>query len=224
MLTLHALTSAELIDKEHHAWEEIVELLGKGTNPYVILPAEQASAEDTLYRLQVSTKSYLGAVAFEAGGILWDGGWIHLLGSGSPGIFGSLNTWNGLSDNMVVDPLEGMLVVAYDAAGGFFALDTGKFGGSGLIHYFAPDTLEWESTELPYSGFLGWLVEGDLEQFYQTFRWQEWRENTSRLREGEVFAYYPPLWTEEGGGDKSRKAPISIVEAWSFVLGNDRNP
>ncbi len=219
MLDMHTLTAAELIDKEHHAWEEIVELLSKGTNTYVILPVERESAEDTLYRLQVSTKSYLGAVAFEAGGIVWDVGWIHLLGSGNPGIFGSLNSWNGLSDNKVAEPLNGMLVVAYDAAGGFFALDTGKFGGSGLIQYFAPDTLEWESTELPFSEFLTWLATGDLEQFYQTFRWQGWQEETRRLRDDEVFAYYPPLWTEEGGGDKSRKAPVSIVEAWSVVLG-----
>jgi len=39
----------------------------------------------------------------------------------------------------------------------FFALDTGRFGQTGHVYYFAPDTLEWESTELAYSGFLtGW--------------------------------------------------------------------
>ncbi|ASA26273.1 hypothetical protein B9T62_10575 [Paenibacillus donghaensis] len=33
--------------------------------------------------------------------------------------------------------------------------------------YYAPDTLEWESAELAYSGFLGWLAEGALKLFYR---------------------------------------------------------
>ncbi len=112
-----------------------------------------------------------------------------------------------------------MLVVAYDAAGGFFALDTGKFGRSGLIYYFAPDTLEWESTDLQYSGFLAWLAEGDLDLFYQTFRWEGWQADMERLGEGQVFAYYPPLWTAEGGGETSRKSPVSVAEAWGVAVG-----
>ncbi|MFD1175880.1 DUF2625 family protein [Paenibacillus puldeungensis] len=216
---MHSLTVEELIDRDNHAWEEILELLRGGHNSS-ILPSNREFAQDMLYHLQVSTKSYLGAIAYETGGIVWDSGWITLLGSGSPSIFGSLMTWNGLQNSVdpVVPSLDGMLVVAYDAAGGFFALDTGKFGRSGLIYYFAPDTLEWESTDLQYSGFLGWLAEGDLEQFYQTFRWESWREDMSRLEKGQVFAYYPPLWAEEGSGETSQKAPVSVTEAWDLTL------
>lgn len=214
---MHSLTVEELIDRDNHAWGEILELLRGGHNSYTILPSNREFAQDTLSHLQVSTKSYLGAIAYETGGILWDSGWITLLGSGSPNILGSLTTWNGMQ-NTLVPPLHGMLVVAYDAAGGFFALDTGKFGRSGLIYYFAPDTLEWESTDLQYSGFIGWLAEGDLEQYYQSFRWKNWQEDTSRLEKGQVFAYYPPLWTEEGSGETSQKAPISALEAWGLAL------
>lgn len=207
----------ELIDHEHHAWEEVLGLLEGSTNAPVVLKASREAGERTLYHLQVSTKSYLGAVALEAGGILWDNGWVVLLGAGHPDVYGSLAGWNGLEESPFLS-LEGMLVAAYDAAGGFFALDTGKFGGHGLIHYWAPDSLEWESTELRYSGFLNWLAEGDLEQFYGTFRWHDWRKDMVQLAAGQVFAYYPPLWTREGGGETSSKAPISVLEAWRAVI------
>lgn len=214
---MHSLTSEELIDRENHAWSEILDILGSSRNTYKILPAKQELAEDTLVRLQVSTKSYLGSIAFETGGIIWDNGWLILLGSGCPEVFGSLSSWNGLK-NSLLEPLDGLLLVAYDAAGGFFALDTGKFGRSGHIYYFAPDCLEWESTDLKYSEFVEWLAQGDLELFYQTFRWEGWREEMKRLAEGQVFAYYPPLWSAEGGGETSQKNPIDVREAWSFAL------
>lgn len=216
---MFSFSAEALVDRENHAWEEILELLRQGTNAYTIIPAVQEAANDTLSHLQVSTKSYLGAVAYETGGIRWNEGWITLLGAGGPGIFGSLSSWNGLGpEPSVVTPEDGLLVVAYDAAGGFFALDTGKFGRSGLIYYFAPDTLEWESTDLQYSGFLAWLAEGDLNLFYQTFRWEGWQADMKRLEEGQVFAYYPPLWTAEGGGEASRKSPVSVAEAWGVAV------
>ncbi|AWB44654.1 DUF2625 domain-containing protein [Paenibacillus sp. CAA11] len=215
---MHPLSVAELIDLNHHAWDEILDLFRQGANSYALFPANRESAEDTLYRLQVSTKSYLGAIALETGGVQWDSGWITLLGSGCDGIFGSLASWNGLQ-NPVISAADGLLVVAYDAAGGFFALDTGKFGRSGLIYYFAPDALEWESTDLQYSGFVGWLASGDLNLFYQTFRWKGWQEDIKQLEAGQVFGYYPPLWTEEGSGQTSKKAPISIKEAWNLASG-----
>ncbi|GAS83299.1 DUF2625 family protein [Paenibacillus amylolyticus] len=215
---MNTLTIAELVDRENHAWEELKELLDSGENTYEYVPAKQEAGGDTLYRLQISTKSYLGAVAYETEGIVVDQGWITLLGAGGDSTSGSLTSWNGVSEQPWVDVLEGMMVVAYDAAGGFFGLDTGKYGRTGQVYYFAPDTLEWESTELTYSGFINWLANGDLEQFYQTFRWKGWQEDMSQLQTGQVFAYYPPLWTQEGGGEISSKAPISIMEAWKSAL------
>lgn len=208
----------ELIDREHHAWDEIIQLFADGTNTYAILPAEREAGEFTLSRLQVSTRSYLGAVAYEAGGIVIDHGWITLLGAGAPQVYGNLLSWNGVHDQPAVTEIPGLMTVAYDAAGGFFALDTGRFESSGHVYYFAPDALEWESTELAYSGFVSWLATGDLQQFYETFRWNGWQQETAQLAADCVFSYYPPLWTKEGGGDSSYKAPISIQEAWGIAL------
>ncbi|MFD0713026.1 DUF2625 domain-containing protein [Paenibacillus sp. GCM10027626] len=214
---MQPLSVKELVDRKNHAWEEALDILNKGKNQYTIASREPDTAEDTLYRLQVSTRSYLGAVAYETGGIIIDHGWITLLGAGGSGVYGSLTSWNGLAEDISVHPLEGMLVVAYDAAGGFFALDTGRFGRTGYIYYFAPDTLEWESTELAYSGFLSWLANGDLELFYQTFRWEGWQAEIKQLEPGQVFAYYPPLWSEEGSGETSSKAPVPVAEVWLAI-------
>lgn len=213
------LTIGELLHTEDHAWEELENMLSQGKNKSVIIPAEHDTGADTLYRLQVSTKSYLGAVAYETAGILFDHGWITLLGAGGDGIYGSLPFWNGLLDREGVPALEGMLLVAYDAAGGFFSLNIGRFGNDGHIYYYAPDTLEWESTELAYSGFVSWLADGDLAQYYETFRWKGWQEESNGLQPGEVFTYYPPLWTEEGSGADSSKVKTSVIEAWNTVLG-----
>jgi len=241
-------TVEQLIDREHHAWEELLDLFRNGSNAYQVLPADPEAARSTLIGLQVSTRSYLGAVAYETGGILIDEGWIRLLGSGANGIYGSLSSWNGLSGDsdpsgpsdsdilrretpdsntggtgalspaMDIPVLPGMMVVAYDAAGGFFAFNTGRFDSDGHIYYWAPDCLEWESTELSYSEFITWLAEGDLSLFYKTFRWEGWVENTKRLQPEQIHAYYPPLWSQEGDGNSSSTSPAPVLEAWKATV------
>lgn len=215
---MNNMSSDELIDRENHAWPELKALMDQGKNTYTYVPAKPEMGKNTLHQLQVSTRSYLGAVAYETEGMVVDHGWITLLGAGGESVYGSLASWNGLNAEPVVEALSGMMVVAYDVAGGFFALDTGKFDGSGQIYYFAPDALEWESTELSYSEFMTWLAEGDLQLFYETFRWKGWQEDMAQLDNGQVFAYFPPLWTKEGSGKKSSKAPVHIAEAWKAAL------
>ncbi|CAI6076062.1 hypothetical protein PAECIP112173_02406 [Paenibacillus sp. JJ-100] len=215
---MNKLSVSELIDRENHAWGELRELLDQGENTYTYVPAQPERGGEALYELQVSTRSYLGAVVYETQGIVVDHGWITLLGAGGESVYGGVTSWNGLGAEPSVEALPGMMVIAYDVAGGFFALDTGKYGGTGQVHYYAPDALEWESTELSYSEFMTWLAEGDLHQFYETFRWQGWQEDMAQLDRGQVFAYYPPLWTKEGSGESSSKAPVHIVEAWKMAL------
>ncbi|WP_238649942.1 DUF2625 family protein [Paenibacillus piscarius] len=211
---MHLRSVTELVDVENHAWEEIRKLLSQGPRTYRLAPAEPEAAARTLVRLQVSTKSYLGAVAYETGGIVFEHGWLTLLGAGAEGICGSLASWNGLEETQDIQALPGLLVVAYDAAGGFFGLDTGRFGQSGHIYYYAPDAQVWENTELNYSGFISWLAEGDLDLFYETFRWEGWEEEMQQLAPDQVFGYYPPLWTKEGSGSRSSKTPLPLLEAW----------
>lgn len=88
--------------------------------PCEILPPS-AEREDVLLAVQVTTRSTLGALAFETGGLLIDGGWVRLLGSGHPRLPRSLAAWNAGRSH-------GYYLVGDDAAGGFFALNGGALG------------------------------------------------------------------------------------------------
>ena len=157
----------QLVDINEHAWQEIQDVLNQGETPYTILPKKDLQAQTTLLQMQITTKSYLGCIAYETGGILFDQGWIKLLGSGNEHIYGDLLSWNGQSQpesesSIITQPLAKALVVAYDVVGGFFALNGGGLGEQPSVYYFAPDTLEWEDTELSYSEFVIWLASGRL--------------------------------------------------------------
>lgn len=208
----------ELIDAEHDAWEECKSLLSEGRNELAILNVPPTVGEQTLYNIQVTTRSYLGVIAYNTGGILIDDGWIKLLGSPHPEVYGDLASWNGLDEGTALLPIiEGVFVIAYDVSGGFFALNGGRLGAANTVFYFAPDCLEWEDTELSYSEFIQWIADGDLGLFYETCRFEGWEEVVLGLEPKQVLSYYPPLWTKEGSGSTSDKRPISIAEAWKVV-------
>jgi hypothetical protein len=122
----------------------------------------------------------LSAVVYGTGGIVFDN-WVRLLASGERDIA----SWN----NTLC--LNDYLVVADDILGGLFGLNY----HSNLIDYFAPDTLEWESLDLSYSQFVQWLVEDDVDKFYEVFHWENWRSDVQKLNFSEGVAFYPFLWT-----------------------------
>ncbi len=80
---------------------------------------------------------------------------------------------------------------------------------SDIIHYFAPDTLEWEEMEFTYSQFVRWLVEGDTDTFYKSFRWQGWEQEVAELDFSEGISFYPFLWAQ--AEQRSRK-PVPLRE------------
>ena len=73
----------DLIEKNDPAWPELQKWIAEAKNPVEVLPANQADKESNLFDLQVTTKSILGAIIYETGGLLVDSGWIRILGSGS---------------------------------------------------------------------------------------------------------------------------------------------
>ncbi|TKJ92766.1 DUF2625 domain-containing protein [Paenibacillus sp. CFBP13512] len=213
----------QLVDINEHAWQEIQDVLNQGETPYTILPKKDLQAQTTLLQMQITTKSYLGCIAYETGGILFDQGWIKLLGSGNEHIYGDLLSWNGQSQpesgaSIITQPLTKALIVAYDVVGGFFALNGGGLGEQASIYYFAPDTLEWEDTELSYSEFVIWLASGRLSQFYETMRWNGWQDDISALSPDRAIHFYPPLWTQEGSTDQSSKKAVPVAEFWNMNI------
>ncbi|HKA91156.1 MAG TPA: DUF2625 family protein [Haliangiales bacterium] len=165
-----------------------------GEEPVDILPVARADGERTLYGLQVTTRSPMGAIALESGGILVDRGWLRILGGGCERMTWSLASWNGLEGKPRDQPLA-LLVVGYDVVGGFFAINGGGLPGPpGNVHYFAPDRLDWEDMGIGYSSFIQWAFAGDLERFYGAQRWKAWQKDVAALRGDEGFSFFPPLW------------------------------
>jgi hypothetical protein len=188
----------ELLSDEP-AWPLVESWLAEATNEVEVLPAERARGEDVLHRLQVTSHSTLGAVALETGGILVDGGWLRLLGSGSPRLRASLASWNKIGDAPEIEPLEWAMIVGFDAVGGFFAFNGGDLPGArGEICYFAPDTLAWEPLELGYTAFVDWTFTADLEGFYAELRWPGWEDELAGASGDVGFSLYPPPFVKEG--------------------------
>jgi len=110
----------ELIDKEEPGIALVQKFLSEGSVPYTVLPASSDSGA-ALYKVQVTTRSPMGAIVYETGGILVDGGWLKIIGSGCEEMTRSLPSWN---KDIMRDDLSAYLV-ADDVLGGFFAINGG---------------------------------------------------------------------------------------------------
>ncbi|MDO6406929.1 DUF2625 domain-containing protein [Pantoea phytobeneficialis] len=214
----------ELINRQEPGWDSVQQWLTNATNHVDVLVKDNNLAAQALIDLQVTTRSPLGAVVYETGGMLIDGGWLRILGSGHPELPRNPAVWTRILSQR--HALQALLI-ADDVSGGFFALNGGGLGDDqGGIYYFAPDSLIWESLGVGYSGFLAWAFNGDLDTFYQTVRWHGWREEISSLSGNEVYSFFPFLWTEPTLPVTQRKrSRVSIEEHWtlSHELAQDLN-
>lgn len=187
---------AELINTEDPGIELIREWLHDAVRPVDILPLhDKLAAEEALLQLQVTTRSPLGAITYETGGILIDKGWVRILGGGTE-ILPSNYQWN---KNKTSDKAKEYYIVAYDILGGYFCINNGALGSDiGNIYYFAPDVLDFEPLDIGYSDLIYFFIAGNLDLFYQDFRWSTWKEDVAQLPLNEAYQIFPPLWTKEG--------------------------
>ena len=163
--------------------------------PIEILACAPDHGEISLVALQVTTRSPLGAIAYETGGIFVDAGWIRVLGAGSAKLARTIAGWNGLPCDAGDAYLPGAMFVADDAIGGMFAVNVGALAGPhGNVSYFAPDTLVWEDTGLGYTDWLHWTFTGDLEEFYEGSRWDGWQDEVLSLAGTHAYSIQPSPW------------------------------
>ncbi|BCB22319.1 DUF2625 family protein [Bosea sp. ANAM02] len=117
---------AALIDVDDPALPLIRELAASSGDAVILAPDEDVH-EKVLLRLQVTTRSVLGAVGYETGGILVDAGRIRVLGGGERSL---------LTVNKAIDGFRDAVFVADDVLGGIFALNGGGFGPADLGQIF----------------------------------------------------------------------------------------
>lgn len=203
---------AELINKQEPGWELVSGWIKQAKNKVQVLPKAPVRADSALLAAQVTTRSPMGAVIYETGGILVDNGWLRILGSGSPGLDRDLMSWNKGKQ-------QGFLLVADDVLGGLYAINSGAFGSEsmGKIFYFAPESLHWQATDKTYSEFLVFCFSGNLTDFYHGLRWKGWEQEVSSLNGNQGIAFYPFLFTKEGKNiAKNKRGIVPIAELWSF--------
>lgn len=210
----------ELINENDSGWPFVTEWIKSAKNKVEILSAEKEKAKDALYKTQVTTRSPMGSIVYETGGILIDNGWIRILGSGNEKLKRSLPDWNlGKGIKYFGQPIS-FLIVADDAIGGFFILNGGALGTDlGKIYYFAPDTLEFEPLNLTYTEFLNFCFNNDLNEFYKGYRWKNWNKDISKLNCDYVFNFVPCLWAKEGKDiENASRKEVPIGEQYSLNL------
>jgi 8-oxo-dGTP pyrophosphatase MutT (NUDIX family) len=111
------------------------------------------------------------------------------------------------------------LLVADDVLGGSFAINGGALPGPpGRVHYFAPDALEWEDLDRGYSDFLAWTLAGDLEKFYQGYRWPGWSAEVQALPGDRAFSIHPFLWAEGPPITERSRRVVPMAELFTLQL------
>ena len=112
-----------------------------------------------------------------------------------------------------------MLEVGRDILGGIFAVNGGGLaGGVGNVHYFAPDTLDWEDLGLGHGDFIAWAMSGAVDTFYADFRWPGWQDEVRSIPLDHALSVYPPLFTAEGkdrGSTSRRPVPWDELRAFN---------
>lgn len=193
-------TLADLLSStEEEAWPEIEEAIADGaSNNVEVVPVHSdRQRQDALLCMQVSTRSYLGAVCFHSGGLLVDYGWIRVLGSGGPLsslLQRSISSWNMGKFSEDHAPI----LIGDDVIGGIFAFNRGTLGEElGHVYYLPPSTLHWESTSKKYSDWLLWVIRGDLGLFYKGCRWEGWEDEVAQVNGDQGVLLYPFLFTSE---------------------------
>jgi hypothetical protein len=189
----------------------------------ILPPPDPASRERGLVELQVTTRSMIGGLVHDTGGILVDHGYLRHLGGGSARLPRVLGAWNAA----IEVPMHHFMVVADDVLGGVFAINGGPLGENrGGIHYYAPDSLQWESLDCGHSDFVFWTFDANLASFYEGARWPGWQEAISGLPGDHVLSCAPPLFTKEGR-DLARvdRRPVPAGDHWrAYGMSFDEEP
>lgn len=189
---------ADLAGLSDSAWETVMQTVDASSVPIRVIQVSEADGGRTLYALQVTVRSTLGALAYNSGGIVIDHGWVRLLGGGSSAL-PSLATANGLGEPANQQEPPSLLVVGYDVLGGQFVIDGGGLGvAPGEVCYWSPDTLAWEGLGQGHGDFVHAFLNGATTQFYDSLRWDGWQAEVAAMELDQGLSLMPPPFTEQG--------------------------
>jgi hypothetical protein len=208
----------ELVDKRQPGIALVREWIRVAKNPVEVLPVNRADGERALVALQVTSRSPMGAIALETGGLLIDHGWIRVLGGGNKRLPRAIHQWNRMALG-AAQRFPGTILVADDVLGGFFAINGGRLKGPlGHVFYYSPQSLEWEDVAPSYSEWLVGIMSGDLNTFYEGLRWSGWRREVEPLSGERGISVYPFLFAAGEEIAKRSRKPVPLEELWTLHL------
>lgn len=212
----------DLTSEGNDMWDRLVSIAAKSKNKVEILKKDSARASIALIQSQLNTGTMLGAVIYNCGGILIDEGWIRILGSGSGRLPRSVPDWNAGKIAAMRNDEAFYVLVADDVLGGLYAIKAAnveELESVGLVFYYGPNSLTWQSTGLSYSSFITYCFNGNLKEFYEDFRWKGWQEDIKSIDCNHVVSCYPMLWTREGLQMKANRKLLAIQSQWDLYQG-----
>ena len=213
---------SELIDTQEPAWPQVQQWIADATNTIEVLPANDADRAAALLAIQVTTRSTMGAIVYETGGLLIDRGWLRILGSGHERLPRSLAEWNQGRTMFGREEPPAYLLVADDVLGGFFAINGGALGPEqGSVFYFAPDSLKWECLEFTYSEFIFWCLQGNVTGFYEAMHWPGWEQEVALVSGDQAIFIFPPLSTKGPLLQHRHHGIVPLSEMFEFHVGTD---
>jgi len=209
----------ELIDHHDPRWPDVQAWIADATNEVTVFPANESTRAKNLHAAQVTTRSPMGALIYESGGLIVDRGWLRILGGGCNEFERSLPQWNHDCGTMTGASPPSFLLVADDVAGGHFAINGGGLGDDiGNTYYFAPDSLSWDPLDIGYTDFLLWAFAGDLQSFYADFRWTNWQIEIADLSPDRTISFYPFLSAAADSIDARHRGTVTALEAFRLQL------
>ncbi len=211
---------SDLINSKQPAWPTLKQWIASSKNKVEVLPADTTKAKDVLYNIQVTTRSIIGTMIFSTGGLLIDGVWIRILDSGCAKMQRTLSDWNKGKSVKEFCSRPPYLLIADDAAGGYFAVNYGFLShGFDSVFYLSPDKLQWEPMQGNYEDFLLFCFNSDLNKFYTGIRWRSWKSDLQTLNADQVFHFFPPLWSTEGKDvERSKRKAVPAGEQYFYNL------
>ncbi len=187
-------------------WQEILNITEKSNRNIKILNSNNFNGKEDCEKLRIPSDSVLFSVLVNSNGIIIDD-WIRIWGQSD-----SMNAGVLYYNSKFKDYISGMILVASDVVGGLFAINITRFNEKNLIWYFAPDTLEWECLDMKYNEFITWTFQGNIDEFYTTMRWKNWKNDVKGIEINKAFLIYPFLWAKECDIETASKKIVAIDE------------
>ena len=189
-------------------WQEIINLTNNSNRDIEIIIGDITIGQEECEKLNIPSDSVLYSVVSNSNGLIINH-WIRIWGQDSSTNYGVCH----YNRNIKFDKyISGLFVVAGDILGGLFAININRFDGNNLIWYFAPDSLEWECLNMKYNEFLAWCFQGNIDDFYSTMRWENWKDDVMDINMNKAILIYPFLWAKECNIEKASRKIVDLDE------------